>query len=456
MHNCLLFMKSEKERLFEKFPPVSTAEWIARIKADLKGDDFDRKLLWRTSEGLTIKPFHREEDIAGLGYLATLPGNPPFIRGTEDHAGSWRIRQDIEVSDYQAANRKALDILMKGIDSIGFLIANPESVTEEAIDCLLEGIDPESAEINFSSGGKAREILEYFMAFLDRKGKDRNSIKGAIEADPLGRLFLNGKLCIPLDSGLDYLAGLTKSSLSLPSFRTINVHGSWLAEAGADTVTELGIALSMGNEYLSVLTDRNISARDAASKIRFSFGTGPNYFFEIGKLRAARLLWYLISSAYNPDEKDCSAMEIHCVTTLWDKSESEPYVNMLRTQTGAMSAVLGGANSLTVRPYDSSFAKPDDFSERIARNQQLLLREEAYFDKVADPAGGSWYVEKLTSLIADEAWKIFIKIGEAGGFVGALENGLIEDLLNKCKSGRSEILATSGGLYGRGKEAETD
>jgi methylmalonyl-CoA mutase len=256
-------------------------------------------------------------------------------------------------------------------------------------------------------------------------------VRGAIETDPLGRLMINGSLCISLDAGLDYLTSLTEDASFLPHFRTIRVNGSNFTNAGTDIVKELAFTLSMANEYMLQLTQRGISSDMAASKIGFCFGTGSNYFFEIAKLRAARLLWSVIVSAYKPENSSSSVMDIHSITSRWNKSAENPHTNLLRTQTEAMSAVLGGTDSLTVEPFDIVFRQPDEFSERIARNQQLILKEEAYFDKVADPAGGSYYIENLTSLIADTAWKLFLEVEEQGGFIEALNKEFFKKVISR-------------------------
>jgi methylmalonyl-CoA mutase len=197
----------------------------------------------------------------------------------------------------------------------------------------------------------------------------------------------------------------------------------------------------MGSEYLAQLTQRGISSLTAAFKIKFSLGTGSNYFSEIAKLRAARLLWSVVNNGFNPDSGNIK-MDIHCVTSKWNKTLYDPYVNLLRTQTEAMSAILGGADSLTVEPFDIVFRHPDEFSERIARNQQLILKEEAYFNKVADPAGGSYYIENLTSLIAKNAWKLFIEIEDQGGFLSCLKSGWIQRKLLESASGRKSDIAS--------------
>jgi methylmalonyl-CoA mutase len=421
---------SKQEKLFEQFPPVSTREWMDKITADLKGADFNKKLVWKTNEGFDVKPFYRRDDTEKLPYIAAVPGEFPYIRGSRKNGNSWLIRQDINVTDYALSNRKALDILMKGVNSLGFIINDTTTLTEENIGILLKGIHPESVEINFLPNGKARELLDYFTGWIRQQGADILKINGAIEADPLGRLMINGNICIPVEDGLDYLASLSSEASVLPSFSVIRVNASSFTNAGSDIVKELAFGLSMANEYLSQLTERGISSDLAASKICFTFGIGSNYFFEIAKLRAARLVWSMVVSAYKPENTGSSIMKIHTVTSRWNKTIYDPYVNLLRTQTEAMSAVLGGTDSLTVDPFDMVFREPDDFSERIARNQQLLLKEEAYFDKTADPAGGSWYIEVLTRMIAENAWKLFVEIEDQGGFLSALKKGLIQKMIN--------------------------
>jgi methylmalonyl-CoA mutase len=434
----------KQEKLFGQFPPVTTKEWMDKIHADLKGADFNQKLVWKTNEGFEVKPFYRMEDVENLMYIDTLPGEFPFIRGAKIKNNNWYVRQNIEVSDYSESNRKALTILMKGIDSLGFIIADPESVNEKNFRILLKDIHIEIIEINFLCNGKAKEIIDLIIKISTERGLDPVKLCGAIEADPIGRLIVNGKLCVPVEEGFDYLASLTSSASAYPNFRTVHINASHFNNAGADIVQELAFGISMGSEYMTQLTERGLSADIAASKIRFRFGIGSNYFTEIAKLRAARLLWSVVTNGFQPAYRENIKMDIHCVTSEWNKTVNDPYVNMLRTQTEAMSAILGGTDSLTVEPYDITFKKPDEFSERIARNQQLILKEEAYFDKVADPAGGSYYIENLTNLIAESAWKLFLEIEDQGGFLSAMESGFIR-----------EKLSESAGKLKNGKDYET-
>ncbi len=431
-----------KEKLFDQFPPITTKEWMDKIYTDLKGVDFNRKLVWRTNEGFEAMPFYRMEDTENLKFINTLPGEFPYVRGTKIKNNNWCVRQNIEVSDYEEANRKALKLLMKGVDSLGFMITDPESVNEKNFDILLNGIHSEAIEINFLSIGKAREIIDLIINYIKKSGSDPLNIRGAIEADPLSRLMLNGTLCIPADEGFDYLASVVSSASSLPHFRAVHLNASNFNNAGADIVQELAFGISMGSEYMTQLTERGISADTAASKIRFSFGTGSNYFPEIAKLRAARLIWFVVINGFHPADRESARMDIHCVTSEWNKTVYDPYVNLLRTQTEAMSAILGGTDSLTIEPFDIVFRHPDEFSERIARNQQLILKEEAYFDKVADPAAGSYYIENLTNLISENAWKLFLEIEDQGGFLSCLRSGFIQNKLSESAIRRKNDVAT--------------
>ena len=424
----------KKEKLFDQFPPVPTQDWMDKLNADLKGADFSRRMVWKTSEGFDVKPFYRREDIEKLPFINTLPGSFPYLRGTKIKSNNWLVRQNIEVTDYAAANEKALAVLMKGVDSLGFVISDPGSVNKSNFDILLKDIHIELIEINFFSEGKANEIFDILQGIVSDRRLKPEDINGAVEADPLGRLMKNGTLCVPVEGGFDILASLTGAVSAFKNLKTIHINASYLSNAGADTVKELAYALSAGSEYMAQLISRGIDPLIAASRIRFSFGIGPDYFMEIAKLRAARLLWSVIVKGFIPEGYENVKMIIHSVTGRWNKTAYDPYVNMLRTQTEAMSAILGGCDSLTVEAFDTVFRKPDEFSERIARNQQLILKEESYFDKVADPAAGSYYIENLTGLVADNAWKLFVRTEESGGFLESLKAGTLQnDLQNSAK-----------------------
>ena len=427
---------TQREKLFEKFPPVSTEKWMEKITADLKGADFRKKLVWKTRDGLEVMPFYRQEDLATLQHKGCLPGDYPYVRGTRLSDNAWLVRQDITVSDYREANLKALEILMKGVTSLGFIIDNPETINAENIKLLLNGIHCESVELNFTSAGKAKELMAALQSAMWASGTDMKRVHASIAADPLGRLMVNGKLCVPVEEGLEYLAELSREAVAMPGLRRVNPTGTVFSNAGAGPVAELAFTLSLGNEYMAYLTSHDIRPDIAASLIKFTFGIGPDFFPEIAKLRAARMLWAIIVKGYGLRSEDSAVMHIHSVTGRWNKTLYDPYVNMLRTQTEAMSAALGGADSITVEPFDVIFRNPDNFSERIARNQQLLLMEESHLDKVADPGAGSYYIEELTAMIAREAWTIFLETENEGGFLAAMQKGIIQNKINSAVSVR--------------------
>jgi methylmalonyl-CoA mutase len=437
----------KQKRLFEQFPAITTKEWIDKLRADLQGADPGEKLVWKTGEGFDLMPFYRKEDLEKLNHVGFLL--PLYLRGdvttpscditnnpgpkdtaiTGRNSNSWLIRQDIKVDDYHTANKKALSILMKGVDSAGFILTDADTVNEENLRILLTDIDPECAEINFHPEGKAIEIIKSISEIWRKNGHNLSLIRGAVEADPLIRLIINGKLCIPVDSGFDYLASLIRETLVLENYRCIHINGKWFKNSGSGSVHELAFALSMAVEYVNQMTERGLDPGSVAKSIRFSFGVGSSYFIEIARLRAARLLWAAVCRKFGITGKS-SRMEIHCETSTSNTITGDPYMNMIRTQTEAMSAVIGGTDSLTIHPFGGDNGRPGEFPERIARNQQLLLKEEALFDKVADPSAGSYYIETITSLVVENAWKLFLQIEECGGFLAAFNSGLIHSLMS--------------------------
>jgi len=424
------------EKLFKQFPPVSTEEWINKIKADLKGQDFERRLLWKTIEGFNVNPFYREEDISDLPHINIPPGEFPFLRGTDPGRNEWYIRQDINVEDPVAANSKALDILNRGVTSLGFVFGEEVEYTYELLESLLKGIYCESIEINFIPQGNAKELFIIFADYLRKNGIREDNVRGSIATDPLGRLMVSGSLCVPINEGMDYLAELLKSAELLQNFRILDINGAAFGNAGAGIVQELAFSLAMGSEYLAQLTDRGISTDTVARSMGLTFGIGSNYFMEIARMRAARILWAKIVDAYSPESEKSCKLYVHSVTSEWNMTVYDPYVNMLRTQTEAMSAILGGTDSLTVKPFDSIFREPSEFSERIARNQQILLMEESHFDKVNDPSAGSYYIEKLTASIIEHAWNLFVEIENTGGFLVSLQKGTIQSWVKESAEKR--------------------
>lgn len=432
-------MANLKEKLFTDFPAISTEEWMAKITADLKGADFEKKLVWKTNEGFKVNPFYRSENIEGLKTTDALPGEFPYVRGTKED-NDWYVRQDITVVDFKAANAKALDILNKGITSLGFIIAG-DDVNAENIKTLLNDICPEAVELNFSTcNRKSLELVKILVDYLKSKDVNLSECYGSVNYDPFKPILKHGT---DNSEWAAKAAEVVLAAESLPNFRVLNVNATKFNNAGAYIYQELGFALANGNEILSKLVEKGLDATLVAKKIKFNFGIGSNYFMEVAKFRAARWLWAEIVKAYTPNaECGCAAkIYAHAETSTYNMTTFDAHVNLLRSQTEAMSASIAGVNSLTVLPFDESFKDSDNFSERIARNQQLLLKEECHFDKITDPSAGSYYIENLTSSIAEEAWKLFLEIDE-NGFYAALKAGTVQNAIKASSDARFKALAT--------------
>ena len=430
-------MTANKEKLFGQFPPISTAEWKDKVIADLKGADFDKKLVWRTNEGFNVQPMYRAEDIVGLKTTDSLPGEYPYVRGTKCD-NEWLIRQDIFVENPQEANRKALDLLNKGITSLGFQIGR-DQITPESLASLLNGIDAEKVELNFIYCIKnASKIGEELSSYFKKQGIDLQKVKGSIGFDPFKRILKHGR---DFPKYADMAEQVINSVSELPGYRVLMADAFMLNNAGSYITQELGFALAWGNEWLSVLTDKGLTVDKVANRIKFNFGISSNYFMEMAKFRAARMLWAQIVSAYKPNCDCASKIEMHAQTSQFNMTIYDAHVNLLRSQTETMSAALAGVNSITVTPFDITYKQPDEFSERIARNQQLLLKEESHFNKIVDPAGGSYYIETLTASIAEEAWKLFLEVEDAGGFYAALRSGFVQNTVNAAAESRRTAIA---------------
>ena len=420
-------MKENKEKLFAEFQAPTTQEWLDKIEVDLKGADFQKRLVWRTNEGFNVQPFYRREDLAELKTPDALPGEFPFVRGNKKDSNEWYVRQNIKVDDPVEANKKALDLLMKGVDSIGFRFGG-DKVSAAFVETLLKDIRLDIVEVSYRTCPRhAVELAGLLVEYFEKQGYDKEKIVGGVGFDPIDKMLQKGKDTTPLLADLPKIVETLKD---YPNLRCVMVHSDTLNNSGAYIVQELGYALAWGNEYLQQLVDAGIDVDLAAKSIKFYMGVSENYFMEIAKFRAARLLWSQIVKQYEP-KCDCACkMVINASTSTYNQTLFDSYVNLLRSQTEAMSAALGGVHSMVVTPFDAPYEKATDFSERIARNQQLLIKEEAHFDRIVDPSAGSYYIEHLTAALAQEAWKLFLKIEEEGGFLAAVKAGTVQDDIN--------------------------
>jgi len=432
---------SEK-RLFENFPPISTEAWEEKIKADLKGADYNRTLIWKTNENIDVKPYYRAEHIENIDFTDAVPGAFPFVRGNKTIDNSWLIRQNIATQNIAKANKTALDVLNKGVNSLGFVFDKTQKIEQADMDILLKDIFIEGIETNFVACRKSIFLFPMFKKIVEERGLKADSIHTSFDIDPIGKLTLTGGFYKGSEKeAFEEVKQLIVAAKDFPHVKTIGVRAWIYKEAGVSIVQELAFALAAGNEYLAKLTEMGLPIGAITERMKFNFSTGTNYFMEIAKIRAARLLWANIVKQYNPCCDSKTKMHIHAETSLFTDTVYDPYVNMLRATTESMSAVLGNVESFAVNPFDASYSESSVFGERVARNVQILLKEESYLDKVIDPAAGSYYIENITNSIVDEAWKLFLEIEEKGGYIEAFKQGFVQQQIAEMAAKRNNDVA---------------
>ena len=418
-------MSENKEKLFDMFPPVTTEEWKAKINVDLKGADFDRKLVWRTNEGFNVQPLYRREDLAGLPGIGTLPGEFPYVRGTRGN-NDWIVRQAVIGKDAAEANRHALHIIDRGVESLGICLGN---LAAADLRDILKGVDLKKIEVNVSCcPGMAAEVAAELVKLV-KEAVAENEFRGAIDYNPFRRLLRHG---LPFNkNAAEEGRKVYEAVKEIKGIKCFAVDSYLFNNAGAYITQELGYALAWGAEWLTMMTEAGLTVDEVAARVKFNMGISSNYFMELAKFRAGRMLWAEIVKAYAPADEESCKMWVHVVTSEFNQTLYDSHVNLLRSMTETMSAALAGVNSIETLPFDRCYERPDEFSERIARNQQFLLRDESHLNKVVDPAGGSYYIETLTASIAKVAWEIFNEIEDKGGFEAMLRNGEIQGKVNE-------------------------
>ncbi len=420
------------------FPPVSTERWEAAIAADLKGADYDKKLVYKALEGFSVRPYYRAEDLEKLEFLGSEPGCFPYVRGTKAN-NSWKVCQTIKVECTKAANELALDALMRGADMIHFVVSGKEFTGENLAE-LLNGIDLEVAETAFS-GCSNSKVCALFLDMVEAKNLDPEKVFANFGIDPIKRASGKGAFC---KSGkcFNSIGELVKRAKKYKRIRIVNVSGTLFDDCGGDIAQQLAYTLSMAHDYVVKGMEQGLTIDEIAPAIRFTMPVSTNYFMEIAKFRALRMMWATITKMYNPERGCSTRAKIHAVTSAWNQTSYDPYVNMLRGTTESMSAAIAGVHSMEVLPFDHSYAQASEFSSRIARNTQILLKEESHLEQVADPAGGSYYIETLTDLLSKKAWELFKEVEEKGGYCEALIAGFIQERVAATAATRAKNIAT--------------
>lgn len=443
-------LKSTNLNLRDEFPPVSDEAWRAAVDADLKGADFDRKLLWRTYEDIAVQPYYRQNALKDLDYLESIPGQAPWLRGPSAAGNSWTILQEIMNPDAAAANRAARQALEGGAGGVCFLSeATPAGVrgvnlqTLAQMRALIHDFPFYSAGFHVRAGTGALPILANFLAALKAGKADPGEIHGSLDYDPLSVLATQGEIAGSREELFFELASVLETVRSaMPGFRVLSVQAAPLLEAGGGAVQEIAFTLAALVEYLSGLSARGQAPAQVLPHLQIDFAIGSTYFMEIAKLRAARSLVSRVVETFLGAGEAAPHVCVFARTADFNKSIYDPHTNLLRATTEAMAAAIGGADSILVSPFDKTFRAPGDDSLRLSRNIQLVLKQEAYLDKVADPAAGSYLFETLTDSLASSAWTLFQKVEAMGGFLAAAANGFLKDELGRVAEAKRQAVAS--------------
>ncbi len=446
------------------FPTSTYEEWKASAESLLKGAPFDKVMLSQTPEGITRQPIYFKESLDPQGPAATVPGADGFLRGVRPDGyrlKSWEIAQELHYGEAVEFNQALLSDLSRGQNAVHVA---PDLATLAGLDpdsapaghvsacglslsCLADmqrafrGVLPDAVSFHFQSGAGGLAIESLFLAWLSGQSVDPGKIRGSLNFDPLAILAGAGGLPTSPEQCYDEMAALVSfNSLAMPGFSTVGVSALPYHCAGASSVQEIGVLLATGLTYLCALGERGIGIDEAAGQIRFTLSIGPDFFMEIAKLRAIRPLWARIVRELGGSEA-ASVLRAHARTGLYNKTRHDPYVNMLRTTTEALSGVIGGVDSLAVGTFDECLGLPDEFSRRIARNTQVILQEECELTAVIDPGGGAWFIESLTGEVSRKSWDFFREIEKQGGIAKSLETGFVQEQIAAVRKEAEQMLA---------------
>jgi methylmalonyl-CoA mutase len=457
-----------REPLLTEFEPTTYDQWRAAAEAALKGAPFDKKLLTKTPEGITLQPIYPADALEGVPHLGGLPGIAPYARGARalGHvARPWEVCEElVEPLPEQAGETlradadRGLTAVALRVDGAARAGLDPDTAEEDAVGRggvsiasagdvgqAIDGWDPGALALHLEPGGAGLAMSALLFASAKQRGLDLASLRGGGGFDPLGELASRGVLDRPLERAFDEAEALVAWSRdNAPHWRPLAASGRPFHDAGASAVEELAFALAAAVEYVRELGARGVPADDACRALAFRFSVGPAFFTEVAKLRAARLVWAQAATAFGASD-DSRRMWLQARSSAWSTTAADPWVNMLRATTETFSAVIAGADSVVAGPFDEAVRLPDEFSRRVARNVQIVLADESNLGRVVDPSGGSRYVEKLTHEIASQAWELFREVERKGGMAAALAEGLPRERAAATAAWRADQLGKRRG-----------
>jgi len=430
-----------------EFPQASLTQWEQAATKSAPDGNLER-LNWVTSDGLTVKPLYTAEDLEDLTYTNTLPGFPPYIRGPQAtmYAGRpWTIRQYAGFSTAEESNafyRNSLTAGGQGI-SVAFDLAthrgydsdHPRVVGDvgkagvaidsvEDMKILFDGIPLDKVSVSMTMNGAVLPVLASYIVAAEEQGVGEEDLSGTIQNDILKEFMVRNTYIYPPEPSMHIVADIIEyTAKHMPKFNSISISGYHMQEAGANQALELALTLADGKEYVQSAINRGLDVDEFAGRLSFFWGIGMNFYLEIAKMRAARLVWSKIMSGFGAKNPKSLMLRTHCQTSGWSLTEQDPYNNIVRTTIEAMAAVFGGTQSLHTNSFDEAIALPSDFSSRIARNTQLIIQEETNITKVIDPWAGSYMMETLTQQMADKAQEILDEVEAMGGMTRAVSSG---------------------------------
>ena len=424
--------------LFDDFPSVSKESWKKEAEKRIPKPESYEDLIWHTEDGIAVEPFYTEEEARDF-FLGKnpFPGEFPFVRGTRKKDNSWLLTEEIRLVAAEDAARRARGATEGGADSVTFI---PETkLKRDGVETLIRHIDPLRIRVNFALREDPEKACKLFVSSCSKEGIDTRELGGAVFFDPLSQLLSRGGSAAALEKNVEKVAeSIRYLSDTAPGYAAFSVESSTFKNSGATITQELAFTIAAAAEYLVMLRQRGTDPDLACRHLVFSFATGSSYFAEIAKLRAARVLWANIAHLFSPVSTESAKMRIHCRTATFNKTICDSHVNILRTALEAMASVIGGTDSLTVEPFDTCYREPDKLSRRVARNIQLLIKNESRLDAVTDPGGGSYHIEKLTQSISQKSLELFQEIERKGGYLECLKSGFIQ---NAVEDSRKKVLS---------------
>lgn len=430
---------------FDEFAPTTYEMWKQEAVASLKGAPFEKRLLSKTYEGITLEPIYTQDSAEAFAQRLSFPGVEDYLRGVKSGgylSRPWAVAQELDICRPAEANAVLKQELAKGGTAISF---DAGAVGLNSLDdalTLFDGLCLLEAELNLFAGASALPLLGLLTARVSKKELGDYNYHGCIGADPIGSYALNGASPAGLDCYYQQMgASMRWAQQNMPQIKTIFIQGSVYHNGGANAVQEVAAAMATAVAYLDALLEQGFSVDEIAGHIRFQFSLGANFFIEIAKLRAARMVWSQVVKAYG-GSAEAGKIDISAATSAFTATVYDPYVNILRATTQAFSGVVGGVNALTVLPFDYAVGESEELSRRIARNIQVMMQQEFNLLSPVDPAGGSWYIETLTGQLAEAIWQQLQKIDAAGGIVSVLQSGALQDEIAAVLASRFKALAS--------------